>query len=114
MDLTDRIEHGSRQLIISPARRRVDAAQSAALIELLRWDSFVCPKSATCSWFDHVEVREVHGNDDSLPRALASMLRSNSTVTSLAIDDVSIPGKVFSDLEWHVVSASADRGVGGE
>ena len=46
-DLTDRVEHGSRQLIISPERRRVDAAQSAALIELLRWDTCVSNASVT-------------------------------------------------------------------
>ena len=56
----------------------------------------------------------MHANDDSLPRALASMLRSNSTVTSLVIDDVSIPAKVSAVMVCRIVAASAAGSIGGE
>ena len=56
----------------------------------------------------------MHASDDCLPRALAAMLRSNSTVTSLVIDDVSIPAKVSAVIVFRIVAAFASGGAGGE
>ena len=114
-------------ILISPTGLSTVPANSSSHPRVVAWTPRRAPRSSSCfagtrvigwslpcRWFEHVEICGVHASDDCLPRALAAMLRSNSTVTSLVIDDVSIPAKVSAVIVFRIVAAFASGGAGGE